>query len=129
MSQVIFWLNFDKANHSFFHLFLLLVERDDKNLGASFEWGRSLVKIPRFNAFSRNVNTINLKIFPTHGGIYTNSFLYGDWHILKKHWLTEKERINGNIGLRHLCTLILGFQENSMQSLSAVFWVIKKNRF
>ena len=23
-----------------------------------------------FNAFSRNVNTINLKIFPTHGGIY-----------------------------------------------------------
>ena len=23
-----------------------------------------------FNAFSRNVNTINLKIFVTHGGIY-----------------------------------------------------------
>ena len=26
--------------------------------------------MPRFNAFYRNVNTINLKIFPTHGGIY-----------------------------------------------------------
>ena len=23
----------------------------------------------KFNAFSTNVNTINLKIFPTHGGI------------------------------------------------------------
>ena len=28
------------------------------------------VKMPRFNAFSRNVNTINWKFFPTHGGIY-----------------------------------------------------------
>ena len=27
------------------------------------------VKIHRFNASSRNVNTITLKIFPTHGGI------------------------------------------------------------
>ena len=27
------------------------------------------VKIHRFNAFSRNVNTITLKIFLTHGGI------------------------------------------------------------
>ena len=26
--------------------------------------------MPRFNALSRNVNTINLKIFPTHGRIY-----------------------------------------------------------
>ena len=26
--------------------------------------------MPRFNAISRNVNTINLKIFSTHGVIY-----------------------------------------------------------
>ena len=26
-------------------------------------------KMPRFNAFSRNLNTINLKNFLTHGGI------------------------------------------------------------
>ena len=28
--------------------------------------------MPRFNAFSRTVNTINLKNFSTHGGIYTS---------------------------------------------------------
>ena len=28
------------------------------------------LKMPRFNAFSTNVNTINFKIFPTHGGIH-----------------------------------------------------------
>ena len=28
------------------------------------------VKMHRFSAFSRNVNTIKWKIFPTHGGIY-----------------------------------------------------------
>ena len=42
---------------------------DDKNLGASFECGKSWVKMPRINAFSRNVNSINLKVFPTHSGI------------------------------------------------------------
>ena len=26
--------------------------------------------MPRFNAFSTNVNNINLKFFPTHGRIY-----------------------------------------------------------
>ena len=26
--------------------------------------------MPRFNAFSRDVSTTNLMIFPTHGGIY-----------------------------------------------------------
>ena len=25
--------------------------------------------MPRFNTFTKNVNTINLKIFPTHSGI------------------------------------------------------------
>ena len=38
--------------------------------GRSFEWGGAWVKIPRINAFSRNVNSTNLKIFPTHGGIF-----------------------------------------------------------
>ena len=42
---------------------------DDKNLGASFEWGGAWVKMPQINAFFRNVNSINLKIFPTHGGM------------------------------------------------------------
>ena len=41
---------------------------DDKNLVVSFEWGRTWVKIPWINAFSNNMNSINLKIFPTHGG-------------------------------------------------------------
>ena len=45
-------------------------ECDDENLGASFEWrGRTWVKMLRYNIFSRNVNTINLKKIPTHGGI------------------------------------------------------------
>ena len=44
--------------------------RDDKNLGESFEWGGVGAEVmPRFNAISRNVNAINLKIFPTHGGM------------------------------------------------------------
>ena len=55
----IFWLNFDKANHSFLYPFLLLGKQifermlpgwmsnfsclghDDKNLGVSFEWGEA----------------------------------------------------------------------------------------
>ena len=32
--------------------------------------GWALVKMPRFNAFSWNVNTINLNTFHTHGGIF-----------------------------------------------------------
>ena len=31
---------------------------DDKNLGASFEWGGAWVKMPRINGFSRNMNSI-----------------------------------------------------------------------
>ena len=87
----IFWLNFGKANRDFFHPFLLVGEtdfwqnaalgmsnfllplgRDDKNLGASFDWGRGAwVKTPRINAFSRNVNSINLTIFCMNGRIQT----------------------------------------------------------
>ena len=35
-------------------------------------WGQVLSGegLKKFNAFFRNVNTINLKIFLTHGGIY-----------------------------------------------------------
>ena len=44
---------------------------DDKNLWEKFDWGGGAwVKMPRFNAYFSNVNTINLNIFPTHGGIY-----------------------------------------------------------
>ena len=86
----IFWLNFGKANRDFFHPFLLVGEtdfwqnaalgisnfllpigRDDKNLGASFDWGGAWVKTPRINAFSRNVNSINLTVFCIHGRIQT----------------------------------------------------------
>ena len=48
--------------------FLLPIGRDDKNLGANFEWGDARVKVPRIIAFSRNVNFKNMQIFPTHGG-------------------------------------------------------------
>ena len=44
--------------------FLLPIRRDDKNVGESFKWGRTCTKMPRINAFSRNMNPINLKIFP-----------------------------------------------------------------
>ena len=44
---------------------------DDKNLGQNFEWaGIQWVKMPRFNTFSKNLNNINLKSFPTYVGIY-----------------------------------------------------------
>ena len=56
----IFWLNFDKANHSFLHPFLLGENRFSKYSAWSFEWGiGAWVKMHRFNAFSRNVNHIN----------------------------------------------------------------------
>ena len=42
---------------------------DDNNLGVSFEWGGAWVKMPRIISFSRNVISINLKSFSTHGGI------------------------------------------------------------
>ena len=68
---IFFWLNFDRANHSFLHPFCLGANRFLKNTTWSFEWGtQSWVKMHRFNAFSRNVNTINWKNFPTHVEIY-----------------------------------------------------------
>ena len=66
----IFWLTFDKANHTFLNPFLLLGEtnfrknaawenkkfpfslwRVDTNLGVSFEWRVAWIKIPEINAF------------------------------------------------------------------------------
>ena len=39
----------------------MCLECDDKSLGDSFQWrDEALAKIPRFNAFSRNMNTIKL---------------------------------------------------------------------
>ena len=67
----IFWLNFDKENHSFLHPFRLGGNRFSKNSTWSFEWGTGAwVKMHRFNAFSRNVNNINWKIFPINGETY-----------------------------------------------------------
>ena len=42
---------------------------DDKNLGASFQSG-ARGEVPKFNTFTRNVNTIDLKHFLTHQAIY-----------------------------------------------------------
>ena len=65
------WLSFPKANHSFLHPFCLGGNRFSKKSPWSFEWGNGAwVKMHRLNEFSRNVNIINWKIFPTHGGIY-----------------------------------------------------------
>ena len=40
-------------------VFSFCPERDDKNLGTSFEWGGAWVQMPPVNTFSRNVNPIN----------------------------------------------------------------------
>ena len=66
------WI-FDKSNHSFLHPFRIGGNRFSKNSTWSYDCGTGAwVKIHRFNfnAFSRNANTINWKIFPTHGGTY-----------------------------------------------------------
>ena len=60
----IFWLNFNKENHSFLHSFRLGGKRFPKSSTWSFDWEiEAWVKVHRFNAFSRNVNT-------RHGGTY-----------------------------------------------------------
>ena len=48
----------------------LCLECDDKNLGESFDWGGGMSKNAYFDAFSRKVNTIKLKVFAKNGGIY-----------------------------------------------------------
>ena len=75
MLQVIFifsdWILIKQIIVSSTPLFLALGgNRFSKNCTWSFEWGTGAwVKMHRFNSFS-NVNTINWKFFPTHGGIY-----------------------------------------------------------
>ena len=78
----IFWLNFDKWNQFSLPLSAVRGNRflkqcclrewvisfclglDDKKLGVSFEWGGIWVKIPRINAFCRNLSFINSKCSP-----------------------------------------------------------------
>ena len=82
MIQVIFifyWI-LVKKNHSFLYPFLvlpgdmcnfILLKVWWTKLGGEFWVGKEAwVKMSRLNALFRNVNTINLGIFPTHGGIY-----------------------------------------------------------
>ena len=58
----IFWVNFNKENHSFLHPFRLGGNRFPKNSTWSFDWGTGVwVKMHRFNPFSGNMNTINWK--------------------------------------------------------------------
>ena len=73
MFQVIFifsdWILI-KKNHSFLQPFGLGGNRFSRNSTWSFEWGtRAWVKKHIFNAFSKNVSTINWTFSPTHGGI------------------------------------------------------------
>ena len=74
MFQVIFifsdWILIKKIIVSSIHF--VLGETDfPKTSTWSFEWWTGAwVKMHRFNAFSRNVNTINWNIFPTHDRIY-----------------------------------------------------------
>ena len=108
----IFCLNFDKENQSFLHLFLQLGETDfrkkcclgewvlslylgsdNNNLQARFEWGGEVawVKMPQFNAVSRNVHIINLKSFPTHGGLF--KFWKNSTNVLDREIWNPKEFI------------------------------------
>ena len=57
-------LNFDKVNHSFLYSFRLGGNRFSKYFTWSFGWGTGTrTKIHRLNALSKNVNTLNQKIF------------------------------------------------------------------
>ena len=50
-------------------LFVLGETNFQKILPGVFEWGNGVwLKLHRIDVFSRNVNTINWKNFPTHGG-------------------------------------------------------------
>ena len=66
----IFWSNFDIVEQIIaFSTPSVLGETDFSTW--CFEWGSGAwVKMYRFNAFSRNVNTTTWKIFPTQVGIY-----------------------------------------------------------
>ena len=51
----------------------------------------SWVKMARFNAFSGNMNTINLKIFPIHSGIWK---WFGIWKSESKFYRHSEERLS-----------------------------------
>ena len=52
------------------------------------------IKMPIFNAFSRNGNTINLKCFPIHGGIYKlEKIQQGFWRDNSLRSLKKYERM------------------------------------
>ena len=87
----IFRSNFDRENHSSLHPFCQET-RFSRNSTWSFEWGTGAwVKMRRFNAFSRNVNIINWKFFPTNVKIYKSekiqqAFLRDNLKKLKDIW-------------------------------------------
>ena len=75
MFQVIFifsdWI-FIKQIIVFSTPFCCWGNRFSNNYAWNFEWGMGAwVKMPRSNAFSRNMNTIKLNVFSTHSTIYT----------------------------------------------------------
>ena len=69
-----------------------------QELGGEFEWGGTWVEIPRINTFSRNVKSINWKIFPTHGG----------YKILRENSTSILERDKGWEVYRNMKGCILG---------------------
>ena len=61
-------------------------------------WGMS--KMHRFNAFSRNVNTISWKFFPIHGGMYKlEKIQQAFWREIKPHGCSN----NSNLEMEAEC--------------------------
>ena len=58
------------ANFGSFWAVLVSLRDNDKNLRESFAWGMSTNKKMYHKCICSNLNTINLKIFCNHGGIY-----------------------------------------------------------
>ena len=71
INKLMFQVIFIFSDWSFLQPFCLGGNIFSKNSSWSFDWGtRARMKMHRFNTFSRNVNTINWKLFPTHSGKY-----------------------------------------------------------
>ena len=81
----IFWMNYSNANRSFLHPFCL-GRNIFKKLYLGFWVGTGAwVKLHWLNAFFRNVNNINWKLFPTHSGIYKLEKIQQEfWREVKK---------------------------------------------
>ena len=107
-----------------------------KNFARSFEWGTGVwVKMPRFNAFSRNVNTVNPNFFPRHSGLYKLEKIQQPFQRTFYHFLGSTLRVKiffKKRDIRKMCIeikdwgtyiqFVLGFQENSTQSLAIFFY-------